>query len=364
MNNEANLLSAYAPRRQPALRWLPWVLLPGVVACSKPAEQARTAQPSSVPSVAVQVQAVGTTSGSAEQTYSGTIEAENTASLGFGAAGTVRQVLVREGEQVRAGQLLATLEREEYASLVAGAEASLREARDHARRSQQLFQAESLTERELVQATTALQRAQANAQVARKHLKDTYLRAPFAGLVASRMVEPGVTAMPGSPAFSLIKTQQVFARAVVPEAEIGRMAKGTTVRVQVPALNRDVTGQVQVISPVADPTSRSFYLKVLLPNPGLRLLPGMLASLRIPLPPGSSKPLVAVAPQVVVQETDGASVVYVPDAAGQTARRRRVVLGPVQGQQVVVAQGLAATDRVIVAGQQRLHDGQAIHILP
>ena len=339
------------------------LMLPGLIACSKPAEEKAARRLAGPAPVAVQVQAVGTLAGAQTQTYSGTIEAENTASLAFNVAGSVRRVLVREGDQVRTGQLLAELNPEEYASLLAGADAFLQEARDQARRSQQLFKAESLTERELVQATAGLQRAEANARVARKHLTDTYLRAPFAGLISAKLVEPGVSAMPGAPAFSLIKTEQVFARAVVPEAEIGRMARGTRVRVQVPALGREVTGTVQVINPVADPTSRSFYLKVLLPNPGLRLLPGMLASLRIPLPAGQAAPVVAVAPQLVVQEADGASVVYVADAASHTARRRRVVLGPVQGNQVVVSQGLAASDQIIVAGQQRLRDGQAIRII-
>ena len=342
---------------------LPLALLPLVAACAKPTDEKAARAPAASAPVAVQVQAVGTLAGAQSQTYSGTIEAENTASLGFQVAGAVRRVLVREGDQVRQSQLLAELNQEEYASVLAGADASLLEARDQSHRSQQLFRSENLTERELVQATTGLQRAQASAQVARKHLGDTQLRAPFAGLIAAKLVEPGVTVMPGTPAFSLIKTEQVFARAVVPEAEIGRIAKGTSVRVQVPALGREVTGTVQVINPVADPASRSFYLKVLLPNPGLRLLPGMLASLQVPLPAGQTESVVAVAPQLVVQDADGASVVYVVDATGTTARRRRVVLGPVQGRQVVIAQGLRADEKVVVAGQQRLHDGQAIRIL-
>ena len=339
------------------------LLLPLLAACAKPADDKVAGVPAGPAPVAVQVQALDTLAGAQSQTYSGTIEAENTANLGFMVAGAVRRVLVREGDQVRQGQLLAELNPEEYAGVLAGADASLLEARDQARRSQQLFRVESLTERELVQATAGRQRAEATARVARKHLADTQLRAPFAGLIAARLVEPGVPVAPGTPAFSLIKTEQVFARAVIPEAEIGRMARGTTVRVRVPSLDRELTGTVRVINPVADPTSRSFYLKVLLPNPGLRLLPGMLASLQIPLPAGSGAPVVAVAPQLVVQEADGTSVVYVADAAGQTARRRRVVLGPVRGNQVVVSQGLAANDQVIVAGQQRLRDGQAIRVI-
>ena len=344
--------------------WLVLVLLPGTIACSKSAAEKAAAPPAGPAPVAVRVQAVGTLTGAPNQTYSGTIEAENTASLGFMVAGAVRRVLVREGDQVSKGQLLAELNPAEYASVAAGAAASLLEARDQTRRSQQLFEAQSLTERELVQATAARQRAEADAQVARKHLADTQLRAPFAGLIAAKLVEPGVSVMPGTPAFSLIKTEQVFARAIVPEAEIGRISKGTKVRVQVPALDREVTGTVQVINPVADPTSRSFYVKVLLPNPGVRLLPGLVATLRIPLPAGQgAAPVVAVAPQLVVQEADGASAVYVVDAGGTTARRRRVVLGPVQGQQVVITQGLKADERVVVAGQQGLHDGQAVRIL-
>ena len=340
------------------------LLLPLATACSKTAAEKTNSPPLGPAPVAVQVQAVGTLTGAPTQTYSGTIEAENTASLAFSVAGTVRRVLVREGDPVRQGQLLAELNPEEYASVLAGADAARLDARDAAHRAQQLFHAESLPARELVQATTARQQAEAAARVARKHVADTQLRAPFAGLVAAKLVEAGVAVMPGTPALSLIKTAQVFARAVVPEAEIGRMVRGTAVRVQVPALGREFMGSVQVINPVADPTSRSFYLKVLLPNPGLRLLPGMLASLRVPLPAGPrAAPVVAVAPQLVVQEADGASVVYVADATGRTAHRRRVVLGPVQGSQVVVSQGLAANEQVVVAGQQRLHDGQAIRII-
>ena len=121
-----------------------------------------------------------------------------------------------------------------------------------------------------------------------------------------------------------------------------------------PSLDRELTGTVQVINPVADPTSRSFYVKVLLPNPGLRLLPGNAGrpcAFRC-RPASRPAPVVAVAPQLVVQEADGASAVYVVDAGGTTAHRRRVVLGPVQGQQVVITQGLKADERVVVAGQQ------------
>ncbi|MEJ7665071.1 MAG: biotin/lipoyl-binding protein [Hymenobacter sp.] len=124
-------------------RWLGFALLLGASACSKSADKSTTAaaagRPQGPAAVAVQVQAVGTTTGAQTQTYSGTIEAENTASLAFNVAGSVRRVLVREGDQVRAGQLLAELNAEEYAGLLAGADASLQEARDQARRSKQLL---------------------------------------------------------------------------------------------------------------------------------------------------------------------------------------------------------------------------------
>lgn len=145
-------------------------LLSGMVACSKPDEKKATNQPAGPAPVAVQVQAVGTTTGTPFQTHSGTIEAENTASLAFSVAGTVRWVLVHEGDQVHKGQLLAQLNPEEYANLLAVAEASLQEARDQARRSQQLFTVESLTERELVQATAGLQRAKADYRIAQASL--------------------------------------------------------------------------------------------------------------------------------------------------------------------------------------------------
>ena len=293
------------------------LLLPGVMACSKPAEEKTAGRLAGPAPVAVQVQAVGTTTGVADQTYSGTIEAENTANLAFTVAGSVRRVLVREGDQVSKGQLLAELNPEEYASVLAGADASLLEARDQARRSQQLFKAESLTERELVQANAGLQRAVANAQVARKHMADTYLRAPFAGLISAKMVEPGVSAMPGAPAFSLIKTEQVFARAVVPEAEIGRM---------VPGHGRAGAGAGAGPRREGDgaghqPGGRRDFAQLRGEGAAAQPRPAPVAGdagQPADCAAGRTRTVcnvVAVAPQLVVQEADGASVVYVADAA-------------------------------------------------
>src|SRR5258708_7539600 len=138
--------------------------------------------------------------------YSGTIEADNTVSLGFSVSGRVTSVNVQEGQHVSAGQLLATIETIEYQNAVQLAQASLDQAADNFRRLNELHEKGSLPERDFITAKVSLTQAEVNKSTALKRLNDTKLYAPFAAIVSIKSVEKGATAAPGVAAFTLLKT--------------------------------------------------------------------------------------------------------------------------------------------------------------
>jgi RND family efflux transporter MFP subunit len=136
-----------------------------------------------------------------ERNYIGTVEESTAVSLGFSGMGTVEQVFVSEGQQVRRGQTLATLNSATAQNALATAQASLQQAQDAFERLTKLHDNGSLPDIKFVEVETGLQKAKAMEAIARKNLDDCRLCAPVDGVVARRSAEPGANVAPGMTAF-------------------------------------------------------------------------------------------------------------------------------------------------------------------
>ena len=131
-------------------------------------------------------------------------------------------------------------------------------------------------------ATAQAHAADAQASEEGKRLNDTRLLAPISGNISMRRVDPGQTVAAGMPVFSIVELNPVKVRVGVPEAEIGKVHQGATAEISVPSLDgRRFTGKVGIIGVAAEPTSRTYTVKILVPNPGPVLLAGMVAEARI-----------------------------------------------------------------------------------
>ena len=291
--------------------------------------------------------------------YSGTIAADNTVSLGFSVAGRITAMLVEEGQRVSMGQLLATVETSEYENAMLIANASWEQAADNYKRLEQLHSKGSLPERDFIAARSALAGAEASKNVSAKRVADTRLYAPFTGIISAKILEKGATAAPGVPVLTILKTDNVYAQAPVGETEIGKLTVGKEATVSIPVLHEEWKGKISIINPQADVTTKTFTVKIRLSNTGGKLLPGMMATIKIAT--GAAVDVLTIPAESVVRDADELTYVFVVNDR-QKAIRRRVAIGGLSDNEVIVTSGLQAGDKVVIAGQTRLKDGQTVTI--
>jgi membrane fusion protein, multidrug efflux system len=283
-------------------------------------------------------------------------------------AGEVEQVTVREGQDVQQGDVIARIDtrnlqaqydRELAAVDKARADLDLAKLnRDKNRTlleqryiSQNTYEA---TESAYAASVASFRLAEAQARLAKIELDDAVIRAPFAGTIATRLVQPGEKVSPDSAIVTLVDLRQMVLEAGVPAAEIPSVRVGQTARFAVGGFGeREFTGEVQRINPVTASGSRAITIYIAVANPDRVLKGGMFAQGQLTL--DSTQPVLAVA-QSAVRDEAGANYVYTLRDGKIT--RTPVRLGPsVKGAKYVeVREGLTAGDRVIVAN---LADGKA-----
>ncbi|MBP7555348.1 MAG: efflux RND transporter periplasmic adaptor subunit [Chitinophagaceae bacterium] len=293
-----------------------------------------------------------------ELTYSGSIEPENIAQVGFAVPGVVNNITVQEGQLVAQGQLLATIDATEYANALSIADAGLEQAEDMFKRLSELYQKGSLPEKDYVDIKTKVAQARANKSINAKRIADSRLYAPMSGIVTAKLVERGSTAAPGIPAFTIVKTAIVYAKIAVPESEVGKLKTGMNATVFIPTLGDSAKGKIHIINPQGDATSKTYAVKILLQNNSNKLLPGMIA--HVSVAPGMKEDIITIPATSVVKDADDIAYVFVANAQNR-AIRKRISVGTITGnQEIVVKEGLTAGDRLVIAGQSRLKDGSPI----
>ncbi|MBT8339596.1 MAG: efflux RND transporter periplasmic adaptor subunit, partial [Desulfatitalea sp.] len=184
------------------------------------------------------------------------------------------------------------------------------------------------------------------------------VRAPYVGRVISRLVDAGDLASPGTPLLTVEQEGLFCADLVLPERHIQSITVGMSVKVQVPALeDLETTGHVGRIVPAADARSRSFEIKVGMPE-GLALKTGMFARVFIPL--GGTG--VLLVPESAVVQQGQLTGVYIVDDQG-TARFRLVRTGKRLGDRVEIISGLKAGQRYVTQVPATLQDGLIVEAI-
>jgi RND family efflux transporter MFP subunit len=310
--------------------------------------------------VRVKVQQIQAETVNGEQGFSGTIEESSGTSLSFAVTGTIKKIHVSAGQMVAAGQLIAELDPTTLQNAYTIAKTSLEQAQDTYNRMKELHDAGSLPEMQWISIENQLKSAMASVAMSRKSLNDTKLYAPFSGYIASRDGEIGQNAIPGSPIVKLVNIGSVKVKISVPENEVQRIAKGSSMKIIVPALNnREFSGRVTERGVSADPRSRTYEVKATIQNPGSQLLPGMICQAFTNYMQGATGVFV---PANLVQ-LDGNNKTFVWVVNGGKALKREITINNETAQGVQVSGGLSAGDHIIVAGQQKVSNGMKVEVI-
>ena len=302
---------------------------------------------------------------------SGSVAAWQEMSLGVELAGLrVASVLVEPGARVRSGQALLELDRRTLEVQARQASASLAQAVANAELARsQATRGETLLDRNLISANDfevlRANRARAEAQqVAAEAERDAAdlrlgfatLRAPAAGVISARQVQPGQVVAAGGELLRLIRDGRLEWRAEVSENDLPRISLGARVDLRGPT-GEPVTGTIRAVSPAIDPQTRTALVYADLARPGA-LRAGMFAEGRLRV--GAAR--VTVVPRQSIVFRDGYPYVFVMGAGGKVLQRR-IEAGPAQGEFIEVRSGLKAGERVVARGAGFLSDGDVVKIV-
>ena len=311
-----------------------------------------------IPPVKVELLSAIPETHSIPQHYSGTVEEENGTPLSFAIAGTVQEVHIHLGQQVHAGQVIATLDPTNLQNHYDAAYATLKQAEDAYRRMKELHDKGSLPDIKWVEAESQLAQARSLEQIAAKQLKDCQLLAPSDGIIAEKNIEAGQNVLPGSPVAQLVNTSLLKIKIAVPETEISAISTGQNARISVPALG-DKTFQGKVVEKgiVAHPLSRSYDVKIQVANHHEGLMPGMVAEVVLHAPQNTATQYIIPAHIVQLDEHNQTFVWTVEQGK---AHKRFIQVGAYSANGVSVLSGLKAGDNIIAKGQQKVCEGTEV----
>jgi RND family efflux transporter MFP subunit len=295
---------------------------------------------------------------SEEVDFSATIEPEEKSAVVPRAPGrTVLQVFVSEGDRVKKGQSLASLDSSIIRQQIEEVRAIYETALADHRRFESLYEDEVVSRQAADQARTRYMQALSAYEQAKIMSGYHTIASPSEGVVAKRLIDPGDTA-PQGPAFLIFRQDRVKAVGAVPERYYHAVKEGDRVLLSVDALpGRDLEAEISSISPVIDPATRMAKVEVALPSEGL-VMPGMFARVRISAGERESM----VLPLEAVSQLAGTGETTCFVASDGLAWLRVVEAGLEQGGYVEITGGLQADEEVIVTRSRSVKDGTRIEV--
>jgi RND family efflux transporter MFP subunit len=337
-------------------------------ACKKKEELAPVVRP--VRSVVVEKRRVGDPA-----VGTGHLRARDEVNLAFRIAGRIIERRAGVGDRVEAGQLVAVLDsevernsRNSAKADVAAAQATLDQSVAFERRQKNLLNEKVISPNEYDSALRQLRTAQAQLDAAQARLKSaeeqlsyTELKSDAAGVITEKGAEVGEVVPAGK---MILKVAQQSGRDGVFDVPAQALRDGLSVGEQVEVWLADhpdikATGHVREISPEADPVTRNYQVKVGLndPPPGMFLGATLVGKVIL-----KSDSLIEI-PSSALTMVDDKPAVWVVNAKDQRVQRRKIAVARYAPDSVIVTDGLESGERVVTAGVQQLHEGQAVKLL-
>lgn len=304
-------------------------------------------------------------------TAPGTLSARRELPVGsVGEGGRIVSVAVDAGDYVRAGQVLAVIDRsvqssqaESSAAMIEVRRADAELAQANLDRALQLVERGFISKADIDRLTATRDAAVAQVRMAEAQYKERLARnaqlnilAPAAGLVLERRVEPGQVVGPGSGVlFSIAREGQIELLAEVSESELAKLSVGTPASVTPVGTSESFEGQVWQVSPVIDQNSRLGQVRISLPaSPALR--PGGFATAQI----NSGAVVSPRLPESAIMSDDEGSYVYVVNSEDKV-ERKDVEIGIINDGGIEVASGLDGSERVVLRAGGFLTVGETVH---
>ncbi len=320
----------------------------------------------------VKLETFGGQTGKSRYAYPGRVFPNQTVELAFEVTGQLKELPIKKGEEVEAGQLLGRLDQRDFRNDLAAAKAVRDEAVATAARYRKAAKSGAVSRREVDEADARERAAEAEYRIRKKALDDTELRAKFDGVVADRYVDNFQNVTAKEPIVSLQEVSTLEVRIDVPERDIG----GERIRQEIERNPGTLTAtfeavpgrvfelEVKEFVTDADPTSQTFPVTLSLPNPeDVGILPGMTATVTwVPPKVKADARIDPTLPAIAVVGQEGREPwVWLVDRSSMTVSRHPVQVGAlVKRDRIEIRGGLEPGQVVAVAGVNHLSEGMKI----
>ncbi len=314
--------------------------------------------PATLPPLPVKVMTVETGSQTVTRRFSGYTHPWEAAGVGFLIGGRVTSVQVKEGDRVRKGDLLATIDPNDYALIEQLTEAQLDAIKPNYERVVGLIQEDALPKARLDEVEGMYKAAVTQKKQAARQLAYTKLKAPIDGVVMNRGTAAGQVIGPGMPAVIVLNISKLKVKFGVTQKELGLFVAGNEVTVTFDGLAGPVAALVSNVALVPDLTTRLFEVTLEIDNADERLRPGMMGRIEVPVKraEGFFVPL-----RSVKRDSGHNHVVYLVDADDKVVERP-VVTGDLFGDQIQIVEGLEGGERLIFEGQAFVTPGEKVTV--
>jgi membrane fusion protein, multidrug efflux system len=279
-----------------------------------------------------------------------------------GQGGIVKALYVRQGQYVRKGQVLARLDDQLIRQQIEPLRVQLTAAEDTYRRTKNLFDQGIGTYQQVLTAQTQVETLKRNIGIIQKQASLMTVTAPSSGVadqVNVRVGEAFVGATAAGPQIRIVNTSDLKVIADVPENYLSKISVGSNVEIILPEENnRVINAKVTVVGKVINPSGRTFQIEAKIPG-NANLKPNQLAKVRIK-DYGNSNAITIPINTLQNDEKGKFVMLAVKEKDKLVARKRQIVAGELNGDQLEVKSGLQNGDMLIVEGFQSLYDGQII----
>jgi membrane fusion protein (multidrug efflux system) len=339
----------------------PFALLLGAALCAasgcSESEPGGQGGPDSEPPVVVEIATIHPETLIDEVALTGQLEAEYSIQVKPEIEGVVEAILFEEGQHVAAGAMLVQLRDGEQRARLAESEAELRLAQDTFDRTTRLTSRDAASEARRQEAASGLDRAKARVQLARVELDRTRIEAAFDGVVGRRLVSPGDRVRDSTPLVELNAIERLQLLFTVEEAAVALARTGVPIHARVVAWPGErFPGEVYFVSTSLDRATRRLLLKAWIANPDHRLKPGMFANVDVQIE--RREHALLVPESALVYDRNGT---YVWKVGGDgRVEKTPIEIGLRQAGRVQVVRGIAAGDRVVAAGTNKVMAGRRV----
>lgn len=283
-------------------------------------------------------------------------------------AGTLQNVYVSEGQEVKKGQLLAVIDDGGMSSQLAQLKTQLSLAKTTFERQKRLWDQKIGTEIQYLQAKANYETQENTVNQFESQLSKFSMRAPFSGVIDDVIRDQGTVVAPGGPGsevFRIINLSNMFIEVAVPESFIANVTVGKKVKVHFPVLGKSIDSHVRQAGNFINPNNRSFLVEIPVSTLEGQVKPNMTA--KVEINDYKSEQAILIPQSVISENAEGEQYAYVVsnETKENTAEAHRNIIstGLTQGDFVEVLSGLKAGDKVIKEGARSVKDGQEIKIL-